>query len=370
MNIKRMTTVAGGLLAAGALLVGCGGTPSAPSGTDGTDSADQQVNLQLATYLAPTAPPAIAMQWAVDELNARSDGSINVEIFFAGSLLEGPDILSGIAQGRADMGLLTMSYNPGELPLTQATAVPFQNDDADALSAALNDLWAENEPFQEEWTKNGVHPLTFIGAPTGIVSAKEPIPNIEWFKGKNIRATSFTANALSAIGANPIGITLGEIYEGMERGTVDGYASMLMDTITSASLHEVSPFVTATGLGTYGGNVVLISPATWDRLSGAQQDVFNEVFGEFPEHYMNTYSAIEDETCDALIEAGGGVNVWSDAETQRWSDAVGTSVLDAWRDSVNRVGLDADAFWDAYQTSLADNQSADFMSGMARCAAR
>lgn len=370
MRMNRPLFKLGAVIVAGAMLAACSGngTSGGEEGTEGGGSG--QVNLQLATYLAPTAPPAIAMQWAADELNERSDGEVSIEIFFAGSLLDGPDILSGVAQNRADMGLMTMSYNPGELPLTQATAVPFENDDADALSRALNDLWESNEPFQQEWTNNNVHPLTFIGAPTGIVSAKEPIESLDWFDGKNVRATSYTANALSAVGANPVGITLGEVYEGMERGTVDGYASMLMDTITSASLDEVSPFVTATGLGTYGGNVVLINPSVWDGFSDDHRSLFEEVFAEFPQHYLETYSGVEDETCDALIAAGGGVNVWEESETQRWADVVGDSVLDDWKNAVNGAGLDADAFWEAYQSALADHQREDFQSGMERCANR
>jgi TRAP-type transport system periplasmic protein len=366
MRTKRTIITAGAVMATAALLVGCSAPANGGNGSEGAESVD----LQLATYLGPTAPPAIAIQWAADELNARSDGEINVEIFFAGSLLEATDILTGVAQNRADMGLMSPPYNPGELPLTQSSAVPFQNDDAHALSAAWLDLWENNEAFQQEWTNSGVHPLSFIGAPTGIVSAQEPIESIDWFQGKNVRATSYTANALETVGANPVGITLGEIYEGMERGTVDGYASMLMDTITSASLHEVSPYVTSTGIGTYTGNVVMISPTVWDGLSPEHQAVFEEVFSEFPEHYLETYSGVEDEVCEALIEAGGGVNIWDESETQRWEDAVGDSVLNDWRDTVSGAGLDADAFWSDFQAALDANQRDDFESGMERCAAR
>lgn len=364
MTGKRSWSALGGLLAASVLLAGCSGQQAMES------AGEEHVELQVATYLGPTAPPAITMQWAADELQERSNGEINLEIFFAGSLLAGDEILPGVSQRRADMGLLTMSYNPGNLPLTQVTAIPFQNEDADALSRTLLELWEENDAFQQEWTGNGVHPLTFIGAPTGVVSAQESIEGVDWFDGKNVRATSYTANALAAVGANPVGITLGEIYEGMERGTVDGYASMLMDTITSASLHEVSPYVTSTGLGTYGANAVLINPAIWEGLSAEHRAIFEEVFSEFPEQYMETYSGIEDETCDALLEAGGGVNVWPESETQRWEAAVGDSVFNDWRDTVNGAGLDADTFWNTYQQSLAANQREDFQSGMDRCAAR
>lgn len=373
MRIHRTIAAVGGVVAATAMFVAC------TTGTAGNDAAEdggpagETVNLQLATYLGPTAPPAIAIQWAADELNSRSDGAINVEIFFAEALLKGPDIVSGVAQDRADMGLATMSYNPGELPLTQVTSVPFQNEDALALTAALQTLWENNEDFKAEWERTQTQPLSFLGAPAGIVSSDEDIPGVDWFQGKNIRATSYTANALQAIGANPVGITLGEIYEAMERGTIDGYASMLMDTIMSASLQEVSPWVADTGIGTYAGNVVVINPSVWEGLSDANKAIFEEVFAEFDEEYLSIVSGIEDETCDALIAEGGGVTIWPDSEKEKWKDAVGDSVLEDWRSKSQQTGLDeaaVDAFWEDYQTALEENQSGDSKSGMERCAER
>lgn len=375
MNIHRTITTAGGLVAATAMLAACTtGTGTAGNGsTEDGAAAGETVNLQLATYLGPTAPPAIAIQWAADELNSRSDGAINVEIFFAEALLKGPEIVSGVAQDRADMGLATMSYNPGELPLTQVTSVPFQNEDALALTAALQTLWENNEDFQAEWEGTETQPLSFLGAPAGIVSSDEEIPGVDWFQGKNIRATSYTANALQAIEANPVGITLGEIYEGMERGTIDGYASMIMDTVMSASLQEVSPWIADTGIGTYAGNVVVINPSVWEGMSDANKTIFEEVFAEFDEEYLSIVSGIEDETCDALIAEGGGVTIWSNSEKEKWKDAVGDSVLEDWRNKSQQAGLDAaavDAFWEDYQTALEENQSGDSKSGMERCAER
>lgn len=361
---SRRTLSALALLSGASMLAGCAGAT-----TDDAGSGDQ-VTLQMAVYLGPTAPPSVTMQWAADEISQRSGGEIELEIFFAGGLLEPQEIIPGVAQQRADMGLTNNLYNPGDLPLTQATTVPFQSDNAHTLSAAVADLWESNEAFRQEWEGNNVRPLTFVGTPTGIVAAQEQIESIDWFDGKNVRATSYTANALQAVGANPIGITVNEIYEGMERGTIDAYASMLLDTVPSVSLQEVAPHIMETGLGTYAVNVIVISPQVWDGLSAEHQAVFEEVFAEFPEQYLQTFSAIEDEACDVLLEVGGSATVWSDAEQQRWIDALGDSVIDDWRDSVNAGGHDGDAFWEAFQEALAANQYEELLSGVERCAAR
>ncbi|WP_353987544.1 TRAP transporter substrate-binding protein DctP [Ruicaihuangia caeni] len=373
MRTHRTLAAIGGLVAATAMLAGC--TSGAGNGDANGDngSTGETVNLQLATYLGPAAPPAVAIQWAADELKERSNGEINIEIFFAEALLKGPDVIPGVAQNRADMGVATMSYNPGELPLTQAISVPFQNSDPAALTAAIDELFDNNEDFKAEWERTQTKQLSFIGGPTGIVSSSEEITGVDWFKGKNVRATSYTANALQAVGANPVGITLGEIYEGMERGTIDGYASMLMDTITSASLQEVSPFVVDTGIGTYAGNVVVINPTVWDGLSDEHKSLFEEVFAEFQDEYLSIFSGIEDETCDALIAEGGGTSVWPASETDKWKSAVGDSVLNDWKQKSASAGVGADAvdaFWEQYQDALEANQSADSKNGMERCAER
>lgn len=54
-------------------------TAVACSGASAEPSAEQQVTLQFASYLGPLMAESQALQWAFDEINERSDGSVTID---------------------------------------------------------------------------------------------------------------------------------------------------------------------------------------------------------------------------------------------------------------------------------------------------
>lgn len=338
------------------------------TGSDGEGApAAESVTLQFASYLGPLTPESQALQWAFDEIHERSDGRITIDPVWEGGLLGGADILHGVAQGRAELGYLTMLYNPGELPLSQMATVPFVTDDPSAVRAAYAELYESNEAFRAEWDATGVIPLSFQGNPISIMGTTEPVDGLSDLAGHSIRAVGYTAEAVQMAGANPVAITSPEIYESMQRGVIDGYTTQLFDVIPTQSLQEVSNFVVDPGIGVYTVNSLIVGQSVWGSLTEEQQAIISEVAAEIPEQHFELLAASEDAACAALEEVGATVSVWGQAEKDAWRELVGDQLIDQWNTAAVAAGADADALWEQY-TSLLDESSGDFESGIARCA--
>lgn len=363
MNTRYRTA---GILVAGALAVGglAACSPAAPS-----EGGGESHTYTFATYIAESAPHGQALAWFFDEVEARSDGRVVFEPYFDGSLIPAAELLAGVGEDRADFAFLTPLYNPAELPLSQVTSIPFATTDVRALSDAVTELYAGNADYQREWEQAGVVPLNFVAVAPSMFAAKDaPVMSYEDLAGTSIRASGYGAAAVQAAGGNAVSLVVGELYESLERGLIDGYTNMIFDAVPSLSLQEVAPYISDTGLGTYGLNSIVANPQVWEGISEEDRAVIEEVIGEFDDRYFENLAAGEDAACDAVLEAGGEVVVWSDKDIDAWADLVGDAPLDQWKSTAAGTGADIDALYDDYRDALAG--ATESPSGMARCAGR
>lgn len=357
----RLAKVAATVAATALLATGCAGVQ---------ETGGEQLNLQFNSFLGPTTPQAKAMQWAWAELAERSNGTINVEEFWAGALVNGPDTMSAVAEGRIDLGHMTVLYNPAQLPLSQVIAIPFVTDDVSKVAEIYTELYENNADYKAEWDKQGVVPVMFLGVPAGAVGGKDKIEGPEFFKGKNVRSSGYVAQGLQLLGANPVALQSPEVYEAIQRGTVEAWANNILDTaIGDQSLHEVAPWVADAGLGLYTVNAVLISKTRWESMTDEQRKLVKEIAAEAATMAVNELASFDDAACEKLLSVGGGATKWSDDKVKQWSDLVGTSALDAWKKDVQAAGVDPEGFYADYMAAVEKaNAGSTYVNGIARCA--
>lgn len=284
-------------------------------------------------------------------------------------MLAGPDILSGVSQGRADAGFLTMLYNPAELRISQLGTVPFFTEDRGAAGAAFEGLYESNDAFRAEWDATGVVPMYFTGNPIAVMGTTDPAERVADIENVSIRAAAYSANALEIAGANAVSLASPEIYESMQRGVIDGWTSQIFDMVPVQSLQEVTNHIVEPGIGVYTINAFIIGDRAWSQLSAEQQAIIDEVAAEVPGKLDEILAGVEDAACDATLEAGVDVSIWDDAAKAEWRDMIGDDILDEWRTTVEASGADADAILTQYE-SLLEEHATEQTSGVERCAAR
>lgn len=366
---RRVTATAAAALTGLVLFTGCAGTGG---GTDAqAESGDiPATNLQLATYLGPQTPYGGAIEWFVEEVSDRSDGAIEVEVFWEGALLTGPDVLTGVSQGRADLGFSTPNYSPAELPLTQIMSVPFLSSDVVAVQSAFGELYASNDDYAQEWSNLGVRPLAFQAVTPMVILGETAPEDFEWIEGKSLRATSLMGNAVQEAGGNAVALPLPEVYESAQRGLIEGAASLNFGTIPSVSLEEVMPHVADPGTGIYSLTTLFANEAAFSQLDDSVRALIEVVAAEFNDVYLEQLSIFDAETCDVVLDAGGSVTRWSEDETAKWEDRLGDSVLDEWKAAAAASGADLDAFYTQYLELIDMSSDSDYTDGVAACAER
>jgi TRAP-type C4-dicarboxylate transport system substrate-binding protein len=184
-------------------------------------------------------------KWWANEVEKRTGGKIKVQIFWMESLVKWKDALPGIQSGMADLHWVSSTYFPSQLPryLMLDNLFNFGDDYVAAILGLIDTV--DNEPnLKAELAKQNivfVAPHISGHAPSG---TKKPISSVKDLKGKSLRTyggvrTQFYTN----LGANPIFMAFGDMYEAMDRGTIDCLGDMAIVLSNAFKLYEVVKYI-------------------------------------------------------------------------------------------------------------------------------
>ena len=180
-------------------------------------------------------------KWWVGEVEKRTGNKIKVQIFWIESLAKWKDALPAIQSGVADLAWVSSTYFPGQFPgyLMLDNLFNFGDDYVAAVLAAIDTL--DNEPnLKAELVRADIILLMPHISGHAPIGTKAPLKSIKELKGKSLRTyggvrTQFYTN----IGGNPIFMSFADMYEAMNRGTVDALGDMAIVLANAFKHYEV-----------------------------------------------------------------------------------------------------------------------------------
>lgn len=362
-KLKKIQVTAG-LLCVALAAAGCGGVASS-SGGGGT------VKLRAANLLPPEDAQSEMIQWFMDELEKRSDGDVETEVVHAGGLVAGNDTLPALQQSRAEAGNVVPAYFPAELPLNNVNMVPVADADQSARLRAFQDLSDDLDVWSEELESNGMVLVGYLPNTSSTATFNKPVKSVDDLDGLKLRVPAQTLAATwEQFGVEPVFMASEEVYEAVERGIVNG-TSYPMGTQVSTGIAEVTE-VMVHDVGQNGGSIFAVSKTAYDRLSDDAKDVFAELQGEWYDKADEMLKKYETQACDQFLEGGGKVQLWSDADKAKISDAA-EAAIDVWKKEAAKGAGDAavDEVWDAYSAAVAEHTGeTGYTDGLTACAER
>lgn len=189
----------------------------------GATAAQAELKLKLSHFV----PTAIGLHtefmepWA-RELEACTNGGVSVEIHPGGSAMG--NIAKQFDQVRAGVVDIAFGHTGiprGRFPRTSLIELPFVVKSSNASSFALWNL--SGTLLKPDYP--GVHMLGMMAHNPGVIHASKPIKNLSDLKGMRIRTPNPSISAmLEHYGAEPVGLPPGQVYENLQKGTIDGVA--------------------------------------------------------------------------------------------------------------------------------------------------
>ena len=361
-----------------AAIVGCA-APAQPSPTIAPTKAAEPTKAPEATKPPATTPAAEAKPAQVIELKynhhsppesfeakeghakwaqlveQRTNGKVKVTVYPGETLSKAKDALDVTIAGTADISWAYIGLHLGRFPLTEVIELPMLGIQSSLHgSKVVEELYETTPEVQKEWSQVKVLFLHTL-APQIVATAKKKVQVVEDLKGQRIRAVAGNPTKfLQTLGATPVNVAIPEIYEALQRGTIDGYSGG-WPAVRAFKLHEVLKY--AVDYPLYIPVYFLVmNQKKWDSLPPDVQKAISDVSGQYG---AQMFGKVFDDTANAGMQeaASKGMEIvkLSADELKRWQ-APAAPIWDEWVSNANSKGANGKALLDKVKQLVEKNK--------------
>ena len=301
MKRRKFLQVAGGAVAASAV--------AAP--------AIAQSAPEVKWRLTSSFPKALDTIYGAAEVlakyvNEATDGKFQIQVFAAGEIAPGLQALDVVSNGTVEMCHTACYYYVGKDPtFAFATAVPF------GLNQRMMDAWClyggGTDLLNAFFKKHNA--IGFMAGNTGAQMGgwyRKEIKTVEDLKGLKMRIGGFAGKVLTKMGGVPQNIPGGEIYQALERGTIDAAEWVGPYDDEKLGFNKVAPFYYYPGWWEGGPMLhAMVNIDKFNALPKAYKAVLEAASQTANTHMMAKYDAGNPAALRRLIAGGAKLQPFS-----------------------------------------------------------
>ena len=241
-----------------------------------------------------------------ERLTAMTDGRIKVNYFAAGERVKAFDSFDEVASGNAQMYHAADYYWKGKHPgWAYFTGVPF------GMTFTEVNAWTQFGGGQELWDELAAEyglkclPCGNTGVQMGGWFRKE-MRSASDFKGLKMRIPGLGGDVLAKLGASPVSLPGGQIYENLVSGAIDATEWVGPWNDSFMKFYEAAKFYYYPGMHEPGSMLSLgINKKFWDGLSKADQTIITAAAETENSVMMSEYNAKNGASLASLISDQG-----------------------------------------------------------------
>jgi TRAP-type C4-dicarboxylate transport system substrate-binding protein len=254
------------------------------------------------------------------ELEEKSKGRIKITIHPGGALGAAPAHYENVVAGAFDIGWTLQGYTPGRFPLSGIIELPFLWSSAQEATRVFWQMLEELPALQNEYRDVKVL-ATWTHDLGQLYTTSKPVRNLEDLRGLKIRAPGpVQVSMLRALGAVPVTMPAGEIYDALERGVVDGLVIGL-SAIKGFRLDQLIKHATLTN-SYVAAMIVAMNQQSYRKLSTEDRALVDSLTGrQMAMLGAKNYDDEADDGLAALKKAKAGIYQLAPAEMEKWKQA-------------------------------------------------
>jgi TRAP-type C4-dicarboxylate transport system substrate-binding protein len=271
------------------------------------------------------------------ELEEKSKGRIKVTIHPGGALAPAPAHYENVVAGAFDIGWTLQGYTPGRFPLSAIVEMPFLWSSAQEATRVFWQLFEEVPALQNEYRDVKVL-ATWTHDLGQLYTTSKPVRTLEDLRGLKIRAPGpVQTTMLRALGAVPLNMPAGEMYDALERGVVDG----LVTGLSAIKGYRLEQLVKHATLAKFyvATMIVAMNQQSYKKLSGEDRALLDSLTGRRMAMLgAKNYDDEADDGLEALKKVKASIYPLTAGETERWKQATNQMSKD-WIKEMESKGL-------------------------------
>ena len=294
---------------------------------------------------------AAALQSFADDVTARTNGEVNIDIQWGGALFKANAAAQSIADGVADLGTVIAVYFPQEMLSYSFADLPMRNEDAWVGMRATDELMRTSDAIAASLAdQNLVYIGTFTTSAVNIACKDVAIRTVEDISGLKIRGVGAYVDTFRDFGANIVAMPIYDAYQGLDTGLLDcsqGYSY----AVTALKQQEVMTSYTLLNWGQVGALGIFMNKDAHDALDAETQSALSEAGIAMADKLGELITAANDAAVQTMQEAGIEV-IDLPAEERDKLVQKGQQYVDEWVERANAAGLDGVSLLEQYRALL------------------
>lgn len=211
--------------------------------------------------------PGVTAQRLADRITQVTGGQVLIELYAAGELVSGLEVLDAVSNGTAQLGHTASFFWTGKMRASAFfTTVPF------GLTPLEHIAWIEHGGGQVLWDELyapfGVKP--FMAGNSGMQMGgwlKREITSLDDLKGLKFRIPGLGAQMMAKLGVVPVLLAPSQILQNLQSGTIDGTEFLGPWSDRAAGFYKVAPYYYWPGFHEPNGTgECIIATSAWEPL--------------------------------------------------------------------------------------------------------
>jgi tripartite ATP-independent transporter DctP family solute receptor len=271
-------------------------------------SSSSAVVIKLSLSQAVTEPTVIAANAFKEEVEEKSGGSIEVQVYPDNQIGNERDAVEGMTLHTVQMVAPANAVITNFIPEFNIFSLPMIFRDKQHIYDVLDNVGMD-EYYQNLCEQSGFKLLGWFDLGSrNIMTVSKPINSIDDIKGLKIRNQESTVemDGMASFGASPTSMSYNELYTALSSSVIDG-AEAANTNYYAKAFYEVAPNWAIVGW-LECVNPVLMDLTFWNNLSAEQQAVLEEACQNMVDLERQLYAQSEDDAL-AELEKMDGVNI-------------------------------------------------------------
>lgn len=288
-------------------------------------SADT-TKVRIHTHFSQETLSGKMAQEFINDIKAMSNGEIQPELFFGGTLVKSAEVFDAAATGIVDCDMTGGSYQTGKNPAFQfagdlngAYGGPYQQmswllhgGGYDALNELYNGY---NMEFVGWW----------IPGPESLSSTR-PIAGVDDFKGWKFRSPPGVITLIfKNLGASPIVIDFNEVFTSLETGIIEGADAANLTNNIGLGLYDIAKHTNYPGFHSMPADHLACRKDFWDAMPAHHQAIMKVAMQALALRNATINEVENAKNAKKLRAEGVNLYAWPEAELVKYRSAVKTA---------------------------------------------
>lgn len=315
LKSKKMSLLLACVLLLSIIAVGCsnGAKESATGGTD------KVIEISYGHGFMPDTPHHQSAIKFKEEVEKATDGRVKVTVFPSGQLGSAREMFEGLQMGTQEIALVPTARISGFAPELQLFDLPFLFPDRETGYKVMDgEVGTE---LLDKLSQQGVKGVAFYEDGYKHFTANKAVATVNDFKGVKFRTmeSPIIISQFKALGAVPVPIDFGELYNSLQLGVVEGQENPLV-TIESNKFYEVQSHLTLSEHA-YLAHVLIFSNDWFSKLPEDIQEILYEKGREIAQWQRQAVQDEEIKYIQTIRDAGTTVVELTDEQKNELKEA-------------------------------------------------